>query len=84
MWRVHCLSLFLFPLISHGSPYRLLIVLRLWRVVKVIEAAVMSTSIANQEQLESLQDELAEVKQAYAELEKAYDRERLLNRPSEA
>ncbi|KAI8638872.1 hypothetical protein BD408DRAFT_422393 [Parasitella parasitica] len=46
----------------------LLIILRLWRVVKVIEAAIVSVSFAHKEELE-------ELKAKYAELEAKYKQE---------
>lgn len=42
--------------------YSLLVVFRLWRVVKVVEAVILSVSFTQQEELEKL-------KVAYAELE---------------
>ncbi|KAK4520095.1 uncharacterized protein ATC70_008225 [Mucor velutinosus] len=46
----------------------LLIILRLWRVVKIIEAAILSVSFAHQEELEAL-------RASYAELEAKYKQE---------
>ncbi|KAL9537923.1 hypothetical protein MBANPS3_011344 [Mucor bainieri] len=46
----------------------LLIILRLWRVVKIIEAAILSVSYAHEEELEDL-------RASYAELEAKYKQE---------
>ncbi|CEP14111.1 hypothetical protein [Parasitella parasitica] len=50
----------------------LLIILRLWRVVKIIEAAIVSVSFAREEELE-------ELKTKYAELEAKYKQEQEKN-----
>ncbi|KAL7332189.1 hypothetical protein PS15p_204268 [Mucor circinelloides] len=50
----------------------LLIILRLWRVVKIIEAAILSVSFAHAEELE-------ELRASYAELEAKYKQEQEKN-----
>lgn len=52
--------------------YSLLIILRLWRVVKIIEAAILSVSFAHAEELE-------ELRASYAELEAKYKQEQEKN-----
>lgn len=50
----------------------LLIILRLWRVVKIIETAILSVSYAHE-------DELEELRASYAELEVKYKQEQEKN-----
>lgn len=45
----------------------LLIVFRLWRVVKIIEAAVMSVSFAHEEELEQLREDYEKLQAKYKE-----------------
>ncbi|KAI8084388.1 uncharacterized protein B0P05DRAFT_436756, partial [Gilbertella persicaria] len=70
-WKLHVFdaavvsTTFLLEVILRGKEREiagLLIIFRLWRVVKIIEAAVMSVSFTHQEELE-------ELRAAYAELE---------------
>jgi hypothetical protein len=49
-----------------------LIIFRLWRVVKITEAAIMSVSYKHQEELEQLKED-------YAELERKYKAEQKKN-----
>ncbi|KAI9498211.1 hypothetical protein BDB00DRAFT_801613 [Zychaea mexicana] len=83
-WKFHVLDLvvviatFVFDIVLHGKEREvaeLLIIFRLWRVVRIVEAAVLSMSYANQETVENINDELEELKSAYAKIEKQLEDE---------
>ncbi|KAI7858485.1 hypothetical protein BDC45DRAFT_403229, partial [Circinella umbellata] len=70
-WKFHILDLvvvvatFVFDIVLHGKEREvaeLLIIFRLWRVVRIVEATVLSMSYANQETEETINDELREIK----------------------
>lgn len=65
-------------LIAKLSVIRLLIILRLWRVIRVVEAAVLSVSYAQDESEQGVQEELEQLKTAYAQLEDELKEEREL------
>lgn len=65
-------------LIAKLSVIRLLIILRLWRVIRVVEAAVLSVSYAQDESEQGVQEELEQLKTAHAQLEDELKEEREL------
>ncbi|KAI8378977.1 hypothetical protein BD560DRAFT_324709 [Blakeslea trispora] len=76
-WKLHVFDVlvvsttFVLEVILKGKEREvagLLIIFRLWRVVKIIEAAIRSVSLSHQEELD-------ELKQAYAELQIKYQQE---------
>ncbi|KAI9271659.1 hypothetical protein BDA99DRAFT_602432 [Phascolomyces articulosus] len=83
-WKFHILDLvvvvatFVFDIVLHGKEREvaeLLIIFRLWRVVRIVEATVLSMSYANQETEETISDELQEIKIAFAKVEKQLEEE---------
>ncbi|KAL1929864.1 hypothetical protein VTP01DRAFT_1018 [Rhizomucor pusillus] len=86
-WKLHILDVvvvlatFIFDIILHGKEREvaeLLIILRLWRVIRVVEAAVLSVSYAQDESEQGVQEELEQLKTAYAQLEDELKEEREL------
>lgn len=67
-----------YRLIAKLSVIRLLIILRLWRVIRVVEAAVLSVSYAQDESEQGVQEELEQLKTAHAQLEDELKEEREL------
>lgn len=55
-----------------------MIILRLWRVIRVVEAAVLSVSYAQDESEQGVQEELEQLKTAHAQLEDELKEEREL------
>lgn len=69
---------FVFDIVLHGKEREvaeLLIIFRLWRVVRIVEATVLSMSYASQETEEIINEELREIKIAYEKVEKKLEEE---------
>ncbi|KAF7729840.1 hypothetical protein EC973_003574 [Apophysomyces ossiformis] len=86
-WKLH-----IFDLIVVGTTFSLevllrgkerevvglLIILRLWRVVKIIDAVAMGMSYQNEQAHLHLEEELAKTRAAYSALEKEFNKEHRL------
>ncbi|KAI8388384.1 uncharacterized protein BYT42DRAFT_611437 [Radiomyces spectabilis] len=84
-WMLHIFDItvvtatFVMEIILRGKEREvagLLIILRLWRVVKVTEAVAMGVSFSNHERNEALKDELEKSRHACEALEKELAKER--------
>ncbi|KAI9313042.1 hypothetical protein BX666DRAFT_1978952 [Dichotomocladium elegans] len=86
-WKLHVLDVvvvvatFVFDIVLHGKEREvaeLLIIFRLWRVVRIVEATVLSVSYANEDEEEqgTLESRaLEELKASYAKLEAKLEEE---------
>ncbi|ORX51536.1 hypothetical protein DM01DRAFT_1079497 [Hesseltinella vesiculosa] len=87
-WKLHVfdvvvvVSTFVLEIVLRGKEREvagLLIILRLWRIVKVMEAVVVGLSLSNDEEVERLQHELDSLKDSYAALTKELAQQRQEN-----
>lgn len=69
---------FVFDIVLHGKEREvaeLLIIFRLWRVVRIVEATVMSVSFAKDEEEQDVNKELEEARLAYNQLASKLEQE---------
>lgn len=69
---------FVFDIVLHGKEREvaeLLIIFRLWRVVRIVEATVMSVSFAKDEEEQDVNKELEEARIAYNQLASKLEQE---------
>ncbi|KAI8098664.1 uncharacterized protein BX664DRAFT_381349 [Halteromyces radiatus] len=92
-WKLHIfdvtvvVSTFILDIVLRGKEREvagLLIIFRLWRIVKVMDAVVKGLSYTNEEQVEELIKQLEESKQARALLEQQLEDERRQNQELQA
>ncbi|KAG0165796.1 hypothetical protein DFQ28_008370 [Apophysomyces sp. BC1034] len=83
-WKLHVFDLivvlttFTLDVVLHGKEREvvgLLIVLRLWRIVKVADAVIVGISYKNEQENVRLHEELTEIRAAYAALETQFKQE---------
>ncbi|KAI9307761.1 hypothetical protein BJ944DRAFT_228335 [Cunninghamella echinulata] len=80
-WKLHIfdvvvvVSTFVLEVILRGKEREaagLLIIFRLWRIVKVMDAVIKGFAYSNEEEMDELREEIEKLKSAYATLEKQF------------
>ncbi|KAI7874218.1 hypothetical protein K492DRAFT_154116 [Lichtheimia hyalospora FSU 10163] len=84
-WKLHILDVivvvatFVFDIVLHGKEREvaeLLIIFRLWRVVRIVEATVMSVSFAKDEEEQDVNKQLEEARLAHDKLASKLEQEK--------